>query len=138
MQIVGEACKVEMDRAERQWQLRRQAEAAHLRTLQLRESQLVKELGQARGEQLAGLQLQELEELNNQLLASMSRVTSARQQALANARDSTLCKVCIAEPLQVALMPCGHHCLCLACSHRLEVCPICRVTIQHRQQLFTS
>ena len=46
------------------------------------------------------------------------------------------CCVCLAKPLQVVLIPCGHACTCRRCSRRLDTCPLCRVQIQATQRIY--
>ena len=39
--------------------------------------------------------------------------------------------MCVDAGIAVALHPCGHVCLCVACAHRLcpRLCPLCRAPI---------
>lgn len=37
-----------------------------------------------------------------------------------------LCSICYNEPIQIALIPCGHTVVCASCSFTLSSCPICR------------
>jgi hypothetical protein len=46
------------------------------------------------------------------------------------------CCVCLAKPLQVVLIPCGHACVCRRCSRKLEKCPLCRLDIQATQRFY--
>jgi hypothetical protein len=43
------------------------------------------------------------------------------------------CVICISDPAEITLMPCGHCCMCTACSKEMQVqsgrvCPICRAS----------
>lgn len=46
------------------------------------------------------------------------------------------CCVCLAKPLQVVLIPCGHACVCKRCSRKLDKCPLCRLDIQATQKIY--
>lgn len=48
----------------------------------------------------------------------------------------TECVVCMAKPVQVVCVPCGHACMCKKCGKRVPTCPVCRVDILRRQKLF--
>jgi len=41
--------------------------------------------------------------------------------------DANLCKVCMANPINTVMVPCGHQCICSVCAKTLnKECPICR------------
>lgn len=40
------------------------------------------------------------------------------------------CFICLTEERQLACMPCGHLCACVACGYALRTCPVCREKIQ--------
>ncbi|KAF5306144.1 hypothetical protein FQR65_LT07420 [Abscondita terminalis] len=53
--------------------------------------------------------------------------------------ESQLCVVCKTNPREVILLPCGHVCLCEDCSDEiLELCPICRESIDKRTAAYLS
>ena len=48
-----------------------------------------------------------------------------------------ICVVCLDLPRNTCFFPCGHICVCFACSKRISSkCPICRATIRHIAQTF--
>ena len=52
-----------------------------------------------------------------------------------------LCAVCMDAPVAVVLVPCGHHCLCVACSGNFQPpapCPICRTAIGQVVRTYSS
>lgn len=58
---------------------------------------------------------------------------------------NTECVVCLSEPVQTVLIPCGHLCMCQDCSLAMEKrcseqhpmkCPLCRVTVKSRQRVY--
>ncbi|XP_065677294.1 uncharacterized protein LOC136092698 [Hydra vulgaris] len=55
----------------------------------------------------------------------------------------TLCKICLALPLEVVVLPCRHFCMCLQCSDNLanggnKRCPICLSKIENFLNVFVS
>ncbi|XP_064641581.1 E3 ubiquitin-protein ligase MYLIP-like [Lineus longissimus] len=50
--------------------------------------------------------------------------------------DSMLCRVCMAEEINTAFIPCGHLICCVTCSSHVEHCPICRSDIENIQQIY--
>ncbi|KAK3243075.1 hypothetical protein CYMTET_47217 [Cymbomonas tetramitiformis] len=52
--------------------------------------------------------------------------------------DNRLCIICCDKPFSVALVPCGHVCLCRDCSTcgQLDRCPICRATVDSVLNLY--
>lgn len=61
-----------------------------------------------------------------------------------NARDRELtelqqCLVCCQNPREIILLPCGHVCLCLDCSERInDLCPVCRAEIQTKATAYIA
>ena len=51
--------------------------------------------------------------------------------------DATKCMVCLEEPRQWLLQPCGHLATCSACTEKLEgICPVCRASIESTIKAF--
>ena len=55
------------------------------------------------------------------------------------------CSVCLSNPCEVALQPCGHVCLCRDCVDQLgstsqghQKCPICRTVIEKMTNVYLS
>ena len=47
-----------------------------------------------------------------------------------NSVQSIVCKVCLDEPAEYVLIPCGHFVACGTCTRQLKDCPICRQYIR--------
>ncbi len=48
------------------------------------------------------------------------------------------CAVCMDNPLEVSLEPCGHVCLCRDCGEKVVKCPICRARIDRKREVFLA
>ena len=49
-----------------------------------------------------------------------------------------LCVVCLVEPADHVLLPCGHVCVCKACADLLKTCPMCRQSISENKHVYFS
>ncbi len=45
-------------------------------------------------------------------------------------QDDRKCVVCMDNNLEVAVLPCGHLCMCQECASSIHQCPMCRVSIE--------
>ena len=52
--------------------------------------------------------------------------------------DSGICVWCLEQHSQVAIVPCGHKCLCAQCKSKVSVCPICRGPVTSTLRIFQS
>lgn len=41
-------------------------------------------------------------------------------------------QVCLSRKVNVTLVPCGHHCCCMPCTEKFELCPVCRLRITQK------
>jgi len=91
------------------------------------------------------LKFRENEENLNQLLTLFEREQREAQSEVARMtrkceemEEERTCLVCQDNRVNVAFIPCGHLCCCLACSLQsaLTSCPVCRMKIQKRQKIF--
>lgn len=49
------------------------------------------------------------------------------------------CLVCYQNPREIILLPCGHVCLCLDCSERInDLCPVCRGKVQTKATAYIA
>ena len=63
---------------------------------------------------------------------------AAAEKASESAPPNSLCSICIDAPQELAVVPCGHLCMCIACSKDVTACPICRVEIQSTLRIFSA
>lgn len=89
----------------------------------------------------------ELNKLNKKLIYYLcennvlkDRITELKQ--LLNEKDeqkkdlSVNCCVCMEEKSRNLILPCRHLCCCAECSNKINNCPICRVVIAERIEVF--
>ena len=59
-----------------------------------------------------------------------------------NAQDGDRCCVCLNNPLEILVKPCGHICICFQCSQQLQIqspkCPICRENVTSTERVYIS
>jgi len=48
------------------------------------------------------------------------------------------CVVCLAKPQETAIDPCGHICMCQACTSAVKECPVCRGPINKALRVFVA
>ena len=57
---------------------------------------------------------------------AQERLQRALAEANEKAGEERLCTVCLDAERSVLFEPCGHICLCKACSEKVDLCPFCR------------
>jgi len=70
---------------------------------------------------------------------AMLQVYVELQDAFANAiarASKPECVVCLAKEPVIALMPCGHMCVCEDCGPMLRECPVCRATVMQAARIY--
>jgi hypothetical protein len=60
----------------------------------------------------------------------------AMQSAHPRPKPVLECAVCAERRVAIVCVPCGHACMCRACSRRLRHCPICHARVMRRQKLY--
>ena len=53
-------------------------------------------------------------------------------------KEMQTCKICMDNPVNVTLLPCGHLVCCESCAPHLRKCPICRRRIDGSIKTFMS
>ena len=98
-------------------------------TFEFKISLLKKELSLLRGKfdgsTIEAMNLSEIEELEKQLNATLSKTASRRASIHRKDERDKLCSVCVTNDKCVLLMPCNHLCVCEPCSTRVDNCPLC-------------
>jgi hypothetical protein len=67
---------------------------------------------------------------------SSSQGVNASSPSASPGGSVSTCAICMERPCNCVLVPCGHTALCLACAKSVEICPMCRVQVASRQQMF--
>ena len=87
--------------------------------------------------------LEALEYVREQKLEQLAEEQAKRQRAAAQKEQQKEqqqqleeCVVCLERPRAVALVPCGHACVCQPCGDMMQECPVCRSHIEIRLRIF--
>lgn len=68
-----------------------------------------------------------------------SRQQRRAQSRQKNVNDDQRCVVCVQNPKEVIILPCGHVCLCEDCSLQItNNCPVCRAKIDSKAAAFIT
>ncbi|XP_011500475.1 PREDICTED: mitochondrial ubiquitin ligase activator of NFKB 1 [Ceratosolen solmsi marchali] len=81
----------------------------------------------------------EKQKLANELRKSLEQSRKERRQRIreTNLSRDQLCVICMTNPQEIILLPCGHVCLCIDCSmNYTSTCPICRETVTQTNPVF--
>lgn len=109
-------------------------------------------VSQLKSEELNGLNVAALEDLQNLHVEALTKLCQAKAKMLEKEEHGTagslesydeersghICKVCFEAPTAAVLLPCRHFCLCKACAVACTECPLCRSGISDRIITFTS
>ena len=76
------------------------------------------------------------EQYQREVQAMRDQIESTmRESAMECKNAATECKICMVNPVQIVLLPCGHLAVCSDCAKRMNIekgdkpCPICRNTV---------
>ena len=75
-----------------------------------------------------------VDNVQRELLNDKAKFSSPSNES---SSDEKNCKICFDKQVEVTLDPCGH-CFCKSCSFQFLNCPICRLNINKRINLFFS
>ncbi|CAG0914368.1 unnamed protein product [Notodromas monacha] len=68
--------------------------------------------------------------------------TSAKQSAekskTTDEKFDFMCKICMANKVEIVILPCGHLCSCQGCSSSIKNCPICREEFRGFARVYLS
>ena len=110
--------------------------------LRVERDKLKIELRRHRGEDLKGMSVGALEELEAEVKEGLARIHKQKEKVLREQadteRDQRLCVICQEKEKSTLLLPCRHLCLCKDCSRRSELdkCPLCRKGIDQKIDVF--
>ena len=87
---------------------------------------------------LGNKSLAELTSLEEQMKASLDRITKTKEELSKSLEEERTCVICRENTKTVLLMTCRHLCVCSLCGHRDELtcCPLCREIIVERINVF--
>ena len=57
---------------------------------------------------------------------------------ISDQENENTCKLCVDNPMETVLLPCGHFALCYSCSIKMVSCPVCRTLIDSTVNINTS
>lgn len=70
----------------------------------------------------------------------LEQVRRERRSAARNNEElpeNQRCVICCTNPFEIALLPCGHVCLCEDCSDKIDdKCPVCRSNVETKTAVF--
>lgn len=75
---------------------------------------------------ISGLEAEEEVNRPDRSSSSAGGVDDACRSSAGASETPPLCSVCQSEPVEQAILPCRHACVCTTCCNRLLNCPICR------------
>ena len=111
-------------------------------TFEFKISLLNKELtllrGKIDGSTIDSMNLIEIEELEKQLNATLSKTASRRASIHRKDARENLCHECVKNDKCVLLMPCNHLCICEPCSTRADNCPLCKTGITNKVKVLSN
>ena len=67
---------------------------------------------------------------------SMPEIHAMLQTVFAEMFKSSECVICLEKAAVVALIPCGHRCVCEGCAPSLRSCPMCRQPVREAKRIF--
>lgn len=80
-----------------------------------------------------------IEEQNFRDAMDQSRKERRSKQRIETLTDDQRCVVCVTNPKEVIVLPCGHVCLCEDCAVQINsVCPVCRTDIRTKAPAYYS
>ena len=82
----------------------------------------------------------ELVRVKREEIAEAARRVDEMEARAKEVDEQGLCSLCIEFPANVVLLPCGHVCMCHACSIKMQdqCCPICRGEVERFQRAMFS
>lgn len=86
--------------------------------------------------QLLGITDEEHEKALVDLGFTLSEFESRKSLADHADDDKDLCIICFDKTINCVFVPCFHMAVCLSCSAKLEICPVCRTKISESKVIY--
>lgn len=78
-------------------------------------------------EGVKGIQIPKLSAKRSRKTSPLAKQIKEDQKNTQSSYNLNDCKICMNQPSNTVLTPCGHKCVCLTCSKQIKnICPICR------------
>lgn len=87
-------------------------------------------------ESIKTFDFKQIQELEVKLRADLQIIERRKQELMTKDSDQKHCIVCTENDKDMVFIPCGHLCCCSECAQPIELCPICRKTIQQKVKTF--
>ena len=69
-------------------------------------------------------------------VAPVTTPSPTQQENVGDIDEENECCICMDARRQLVFLPCGHVCCCRACGEPIAVCPLCRVQIDQKINIF--
>ena len=84
-------------------------------------------------EQIRNLKLQSTIDVDAMTIEQLLNLSERITKRIKELRE---CCVCMNNPIKIILIPCGHQCVCKSCSGEINLCPICRILVTSKVEIY--
>jgi hypothetical protein len=82
------------------------------------------------------MNLSDLHSLEDDMFENLQIVRKQKLKRFQQEERAKFCVICLENEKQKVFVPCGHACVCTACCGPLRNCPICRMRIQQKHNVY--